>query len=69
MNGFQYTPLELLLMKITLIVFIVVGAVGNLGVILAVVGKWYFYLYFSVNVVLQGNRKFKNIQSNYNKFV
>ena len=38
MGGFEYSPLELLLMKITLAVFITVGAIGNLGVILAVVG-------------------------------
>ena len=38
MGGFEYTALELLLMKITLVVFITVGAIGNLGVILAVVG-------------------------------
>ena len=42
MNGVQYSPLELLLMKITLIVFILVGAIGNLGVILAVVGNYFW---------------------------
>ena len=33
-----YTPLELLLMKIALVVLMVVGGVGNLGVILATAG-------------------------------
>ena len=33
-----YTPLERLLMKIALVVLMVVGGVGNLGVILATAG-------------------------------